>query len=185
MSLVPSNSNCILIKVNSLGPNTVPAHGSAIFAAETTALYCANKLVAPIIDGRADVVEVKQAAENEFAARVHKGLQGAVFQQGCSNWYHDIFGRNVAHWHSHGRTFLYETLLPQGRSFFKVGGSKLGILNTIFRRIRTTNAKVWISMLLILASGRPSFLTQPAGRYLRELSGTLLGSFQSFRSYVS
>lgn len=167
-----------------MGPNTVPAHGSAIFAAETTALYCANKLVAPIIDGRADVIEVKQAAENEFAARVHKGLQGAVFDQGCTNWYSDVFGRDVAHWHSHGRTFLYETLLPQGRSFIKMGGSKLGVLNTVFRWIRTTDTRLCIAMLLIFISGQPSFLTQLASPYLPQLSDTIWSSFQSLRSHV-
>lgn len=137
--------------------------------------------MAPIIDGRADIIEVKQSAENEYADTVHRGLSGAVFTSGCTNWYFDKFGRNIAHWHGHGRTFWYETMLPQGRNFFKLGGSRMGRLNMFWRWIKTTDSKVYVAMLLFLIGG----LNKPlkSGALDGPLSN-LSGALQSLRSYV-
>ncbi|KAF1965080.1 hypothetical protein BU23DRAFT_575195 [Bimuria novae-zelandiae CBS 107.79] len=47
------------------GPNTFPAHNSALFAIEVQVSYVARTLLAPLVDRRFSVMEVKSTAENQ------------------------------------------------------------------------------------------------------------------------
>ncbi|RFU32297.1 hypothetical protein B7463_g4014, partial [Scytalidium lignicola] len=71
------------------GPNTFPAHNSALFACEVQVSYVTNTLFRPLLSGSASIVEVKGSAEDFFANSVQLQLNGSVFSAGCSNWVAD------------------------------------------------------------------------------------------------
>lgn len=81
--------------LDSFGPNTFPAHNSALFSCEVQVEYIARTLLAPIIDGRASVIEVRATAEDQWVNGIHGQFKGSVFAAGCSNWYINEFGRNA------------------------------------------------------------------------------------------
>ena len=58
--------------------------------------YLAQTLFRPLLDGAAQTIEVKKAAEDDFIVGIDKELSGAVFSAGCSNWYINAEGRNSA-----------------------------------------------------------------------------------------
>jgi hypothetical protein len=133
----------------SFGPNTFPAHGSALFNCEVQVSYLAHSLFAPIIDQRASVIEVKEEAENVFVNKIHQRLAGSVFAAGCSNWYINEFGRNSASWPGYCRTYWLSTALPQGSKFLMSGGSKMGPIYRFTRWIRTSAIKLVVTLLLV------------------------------------
>ncbi|GJN70104.1 hypothetical protein PLICBS_004156 [Purpureocillium lilacinum] len=69
------------------GPNTAVGHSSAILAIENSINYVL-KLIKPIIESKADVIEVKKSASTAWAAEVQEALRGTVLATGgCSSWY--------------------------------------------------------------------------------------------------
>ncbi|KAH7371123.1 monooxygenase, partial [Pyrenochaeta sp. MPI-SDFR-AT-0127] len=91
------------------GPNTFPAHNSVIYSSEVQVDYLAKTLFQPLLDGAAQIIEVKKGAEEEFVADVDQELSGTVFSAGCSNWYINTDGRNSASWPGYAATFWYKT----------------------------------------------------------------------------
>jgi hypothetical protein len=136
--------------LTSFGPNTFPAHNSALFSCEVQVEYIARTLLAPIIDGRASVIEVRATAEDQWVNGIHGQLKGSVFAAGCSNWYINEFGRNAASWPGYASTFWKETLLPKPGSFNIAAGSKLWPLHTLSRWLRTTNRVTYAILALTL-----------------------------------
>ncbi|KAF2111919.1 hypothetical protein BDV96DRAFT_526304 [Lophiotrema nucula] len=134
------------------GPNTFPAHNSALFACEVQIEYVARTLLKPLIDRQADVIEVKSTAENQWVNSIHAQLKGSVFQAGCSNWYINEFGRNAASWPGYASTYWKETCIPRFGVFRYEGGSSLWFLRTLSRWIRTTSGTTYgLGVLLVLA----------------------------------
>ncbi|KAI1613810.1 monooxygenase [Exophiala viscosa] len=131
------------------GPNTFPAHNSALFACEVQVEYVAREMIAPIIDGRASVIEVTAAAENQWVNDIHHQLTGSVFQAGCSNWYINEFGRNAASWPGYASTYWKETLKPRWGVLVKTGGSNTWLLNRTTRVLRTTSVLTYCATFLI------------------------------------
>ncbi|KAH8585503.1 monooxygenase [Bisporella sp. PMI_857] len=80
------------------GPNTFPAHNSALFTCEVQVEYVTRALMAPLIDRRASIIEIKESAETRWVNDIDASLQGSVFSAGCTNWYINEFGRNAASW---------------------------------------------------------------------------------------
>ncbi|KAJ8080125.1 hypothetical protein PM082_016953 [Marasmius tenuissimus] len=133
------------------GPNTFPAHNSALFACEVQVEYIARSLLAPIIDRRADVVEVKATAENQWTNDIHHQLEGSVFQAGCSNWYMNEYGRNSASWPGHASLFWKATRIPRWGVFGMEGGSKVWILKRLWRWAKTTSFTTYGLGVFVLA----------------------------------
>lgn len=119
------------------GPNTFPANNSALFACETQVNFAIKTLFQPLLDGKARIVEVKQAAEDRETQLVHIGLAKTVFSGDCSNWYIGEFGRNAASWPGLARDFWLATLFPDWTAFNLVGGSKAWRFNALWRRIKS------------------------------------------------
>ena len=117
------------------GPNTFPANNSALFACETQVNYTVQTLFKPLIDGRAKIIEVKQAAEDRETQAVHQGLQKTVFSGDCSNWYIGEHGRNAASWPGRAISFWWKTAFPDWKAFNMEGGSKLWRLNKLKRHL--------------------------------------------------
>ncbi|KAF2025004.1 monooxygenase [Setomelanomma holmii] len=132
------------------GPNTFPAHNSALFSCVVQVEFVAQNLLAPIIDRRHDIIEVKATAESQWVNSIHKQLQGSVFQAGCSNWYINEHGRNAASCPGYASTYWKEACIPRPGVFVTKGGSSfsttygLGMLlialglwgkNETFRRV--------------------------------------------------
>jgi len=69
------------------GPNTATGHSSVVLATENM-VNLTLKLVAPVLNGDAEFVEVKKAAEIAWTADIQKSLKGTVWHTGgCHNWY--------------------------------------------------------------------------------------------------
>ncbi|KAF2097820.1 FAD/NAD(P)-binding domain-containing protein [Rhizodiscina lignyota] len=117
------------------GPNTFPAHNSVIYSSEVQVEYIAKTLFAPIIDHRARTIEVKAAAEEQFAVEMDEQLKlsGAVFSAGCSNWYINSAGRNSASWPGKAAHFWYATWVPQWKSYTLSGGDYTWFLRRLYR----------------------------------------------------
>ena len=63
------------------------------------------------------MVEVKQSAEEKHTNSIQMKLKGAVFSDGCSNWYIGKHGRNSASWPAKAASLWYETYFPDWGSF--------------------------------------------------------------------
>ncbi|KIV99420.1 uncharacterized protein PV09_08958 [Verruconis gallopava] len=105
------------------GPNTFPANNSALFACETQVDYAVKSLIKPLLDGCAEVIEVKQAAEDRMTNAIHEGLSNTVYAGDCSNWYFNKYGRNAASWPGLARSFWAATYFPDWSAFNMTGGS--------------------------------------------------------------
>lgn len=120
------------------GPNTFPANNSALFACETQAEYAVKSLFQPLLDHRATVVEVKQAAEDRETNAIHQQLRSSVFAADCSNWYIGDYGRNAASWPGLARSFWFRTYFPDWSAFNMSGVSPWWFYYTFLRMVRTT-----------------------------------------------
>ena len=132
------------------GPNTFPANNSALFACETQVNYAVQTLFKPLIDGRARVIEVKQAAEDRETQAIHQGLAKTVFAGDCSNWYIGDHGRNAASWPGRAISFWWKTWFPDWKAFNMEGGSKLWRLNALRRKL--FDGLTWMIVATALAT---------------------------------
>lgn len=78
------------------GPNTATGHSSVILASENMVKY-SLKFIKKILDGDADVIEVKKAAEEAYTADIQDKCSKSVMNSGgCHNWYvHDGWNGTV------------------------------------------------------------------------------------------
>jgi hypothetical protein len=114
--------------------------------------YLARTLLAPIIDQRASVIEVKASAEDQWVSGVHGQLTGSVFSAGCSNWYINEYGRNAASWPGYASTFWKQTLIPRYGVFRKRGGSSMWPVWTLIRWVRTKKTLRYAMLVLVIIS---------------------------------
>lgn len=128
------------------GPNTFPANNSALFACETQADYAVKSLIQPLVDGRAEVIEVKQSAEDRATNAIHQELRSTVFAGDCSNWYIGDYGRNAASWPGFARGFWLATLVPDWSAFSVSGGSRWWPARAAARQVRTMS--VWSKLFV-------------------------------------
>ncbi|KAL3457221.1 hypothetical protein BJX64DRAFT_280735 [Aspergillus heterothallicus] len=133
------------------GPNTFPAHNSVLFASEVQVGYIARTLVAPIIDKRISSLDVKATVEDQWVNALQADLRGTVFEAGCSNWYINKHGRNSASWPGYASTYWKESLKPQIGVFNITPSSKVWVLNTLARWLRTTPKESYAVLALVLA----------------------------------
>lgn len=131
------------------GPNTFPAFNSVIYAVEVQVEYLAKTLFKAVIDGCADVLEVKEEAETNFVTDLDKTLAKTVFNSGCTNWYMNAASRNSASWPGMASSFWRATFFPRWRDFALQGGHAAWIFRRIFRNIRNTSIWTWLAMLLL------------------------------------
>ncbi|KAH6972186.1 monooxygenase [Ilyonectria sp. MPI-CAGE-AT-0026] len=130
------------------GPNTFPAHNSALFAIETAIEFISKSMLAPIVDQKICVVDVKHSAEERFVARVQSKLNDSVYEAGCSNWFVNDLGKNVTSWPGYAVTFYRETFFPKYNDFNTVPGTLYWPLTMIKRWLRTR--KIWLIAPAIL-----------------------------------
>lgn len=121
------------------GPNAFPAHNSVIYSNETQTEYVIKTLIAPMLKGSFDVLEVKQAAETRDANDVQRNLKSMVWSSGCANWNLDEAGRNTTNYHDPTWKFWWALYWPVWEDFNLYGGhgnlpmapwTKLGIWAT-------------------------------------------------------
>jgi cation diffusion facilitator CzcD-associated flavoprotein CzcO len=81
-----------------LGPNTGLGHNSIVYMIESQLNYVIDAL--RVVDGRGvSRFEVRPEVQHAFNADLQRRLAGAVWSTGgCSNWYIDDHGRNIAIW---------------------------------------------------------------------------------------
>lgn len=86
------------------GPNTNLAHNSILYMLESQFRYVisALKALARYPDAAMDVREDRQS---RYCQVVQHGLDGTVWDTGCTSWYLDAQGRNTVNWP--GFTFSY------------------------------------------------------------------------------
>ncbi|KAF5004443.1 hypothetical protein FDECE_9081 [Fusarium decemcellulare] len=121
------------------GPNTFPAHNSALFAIETSLEFITKTMLVPILDRQVRVVDVRHSAEERFANRVHEELELSVYESGCSNWFVNEHGRNVTSWPGYAVLFYIKTLFPNFKDFNTVPGSHLWLFYRMKRWYKTSH----------------------------------------------
>lgn len=149
------------------GPNTFPAFNSVIYAVEVQVEYLAKTLFKTVIDGRADVLEVKETAEAQFVTELDKTLAKTVFNSGCTNWYINAAGRNSASWPGMASSFWRATFFPRWGDFTLYGGNAAWMFHRIHRNIRTTSIWVWLMLLFVVASLYDTYTGRNVFRALR------------------
>ena len=87
-----------------VGPNTVLGHNSIIFMIEAQVHYILQCMQL-LKDKGADYLDVKPQAQREFNRNLQSKFKGTVWASGCSSWYQQADGRNVALWP--GSTWRY------------------------------------------------------------------------------
>lgn len=135
------------------GPNTFPAFNSVIYAVEVQVDYLAKTLFQSVIDGYADVMEVKEEAEAHFVTELDKTLAKTVFNSGCNNWYMNAAGRNSASWPGMASSFWRATFFPRWRDFAFEGGNATWAFQRAIRSLRSTSLWIWLAVLLMVVSG--------------------------------
>ncbi|KAK7743956.1 hypothetical protein SLS62_010418 [Diatrype stigma] len=154
------------------GPNTFPANNSALFACETQVDYAIKSLFVPLLDHRAEAVEVKQAAEDRETNAIHRQLADTVFAADCSNWYIGNYGRNAASWPGKARSFWWRTYFPDRSAFIYTGTSVWWPLNAARRLVRTSfTVKALLTLAVVLLVAKSS-AAKPALPYI----GSFLGN---------
>jgi cation diffusion facilitator CzcD-associated flavoprotein CzcO len=78
-----------------LGPNSGLGHSSMIFMIEAQVAHVIKAM--GLLD-RTGYVEVRDDVQGSFAERVQGALRHTVWSTGCTSWYLDANGRNVAIW---------------------------------------------------------------------------------------
>ena len=93
-----------------LGPNTALGHNSVILMIEGQIRYVVDALAWMKRNGTA-VIEVRDAAQHEWNARLQRRLARTVWNSGgCSSWYlHPVSGRNATLWPRFTTTFRWLT----------------------------------------------------------------------------
>lgn len=132
------------------GPNTFPAHNSALFVIETGVEFISSAMIVPILDRRARVVEVKSSAEDRCANRLQSKVRDAVYQAGCSNWYVNEYGRNVTSWPGYAITYYLETMFPISTDFETVSDSEFWIIHSIKRWFRSHRISLATGLILAI-----------------------------------
>lgn len=149
------------------GPNTFPAHNSALFTCEVQVDYVTNTLFKSILADRAAIVEVREDAENDFTNGVQGQLKGSVFAAGCSNWYINSAGHNSASWPGYASSFWWKTFFPRFADFEMKDGDKNWLVKAIGRNL---TAAVFSRYMLLAAA--------------LVFSGMLLGGEKRLTSWV-
>jgi cation diffusion facilitator CzcD-associated flavoprotein CzcO len=80
-----------------LGPNTGLGHSSVVFMIESQVKYVIQALNL-LDDYGAAAVEVRADVQRTWLDRVQHRLADTVWASGCSSWYLDEHGRNIALW---------------------------------------------------------------------------------------
>lgn len=81
-----------------VGPNTGLGHNSIIFMIECQARYIVDA-IGKVARRGVDYLDVKRSDMDAFNDQLQKDLKGTVWQSGgCSSWYQQADGRNVAIW---------------------------------------------------------------------------------------
>ena len=91
-----------------VGPNTGLGHNSIIFMIECQAKYIVE-LIQMAKAEKADYVDVKADVQREFNDELQKEFVGTVWSTGCTSWYQQADGRNVAIWPSSTWRYWLET----------------------------------------------------------------------------
>ena len=77
------------------GPNTATGHSSVILAIENTINY-SLKFIKPLLNGDAEIAEVKESAEKAWTTTIQEELKDTVFMSGgCRSWYFTESGWNA------------------------------------------------------------------------------------------
>ncbi|KAI9685438.1 MAG: hypothetical protein M1822_004569 [Bathelium mastoideum] len=138
------------------GPNTFPAHNSALYSCEVQVEYFARTVLAPIIDRQVKVMDVHQAAENFWVNSVQKGLVGSVFEAGCSNWYiTEGTGRNAASFPGYASDLWKQSWLAKTSDYDSVPGDRLWPVRRAYRWLklllrRKQSMVFWILIFLLM-----------------------------------
>jgi cation diffusion facilitator CzcD-associated flavoprotein CzcO len=93
------------------GPNTNLAHNSIVYMIEAEIGYviaCIRRLAR----GEARALEVKADVQRRYNAAIQQRLVKRAWSAGCTTWYLDAAGRNVANWPGYSLEFRWRTRAP-------------------------------------------------------------------------
>ncbi|KAI0973653.1 hypothetical protein F4678DRAFT_486828 [Xylaria arbuscula] len=103
-----------------LGPNSATGHTSGLMAIENSINY-ALRVIKPILDGEATIIDLKPQAELEYTNRVQGALDKTVWNSGCSSWYVQDDGKgkkwNAMSYPWSQGYYWYRSLFPKWRDW--------------------------------------------------------------------
>ncbi|EMT74112.1 4-hydroxyacetophenone monooxygenase [Fusarium odoratissimum] len=119
------------------GPNSGVGHTSAIIALENGINY-SLRVIKPILDGKASIVDVKSDAESQWADSMQTGVKSTVFYSGCTNWFVET-KKNGKRWNAtvypySQASFWRRSLFPVWKDF-EFSGSTNAPGRNIWRRL--------------------------------------------------
>ncbi len=93
------------------GPNTNLAHNSIVYMIESQIHYIL-KCLKRLQRGEIRSIEVKKESQDRFNAGLQARLEKATWSKGCTSWYLNAAGRNVANWPGYSLEFRLRTRAP-------------------------------------------------------------------------
>ncbi|KAM5372391.1 hypothetical protein ACJA88_009140 [Fusarium oxysporum] len=119
------------------GPNSGVGHTSAIIALENGINY-SLRVIKPILDGKASIVDVKSDAEGKWTDSMQAGIKSTVFYSGCTNWFVET-RKNGTRWNAtvypySQASFWRRSLFPVWKDF-DFSGSTTARGRSIWRRL--------------------------------------------------
>ncbi len=93
------------------GPNTNLAHNSIVYMIESQIHYIL-KCLTRLQRGEIRSIDVKKDRQDRFNAALQKRLDKATWSKGCTSWYLNAAGRNVANWPGYSLEFRLRTRAP-------------------------------------------------------------------------
>ena len=99
------------------GPNTTTGHSSVVMAVENMIGYALN-FIKPLLNGDAEIVEVKREAEEAYTQDLQRALKDTVWMKGgCQSWYFTKDGWNSTVLPYSQIWFWYRCMFPRWRDW--------------------------------------------------------------------
>ncbi|WKT51481.1 FAD/NAD(P)-binding domain superfamily [Fusarium oxysporum f. sp. vasinfectum] len=138
------------------GPNSGVGHTSAIIALENGINY-SLRVVKPILDGKASIVDVKSEAESIWTDSMQTGVKSTVFYSGCTNWFVET-KKNGKRWNAtvypySQASFWRRSLFPVWKDF-DFSGSTNDPKRNIWRRLFLRNVSQTLYASIVVRGDR-------------------------------
>ena len=90
------------------GPNTNLAHNSILYMLESQFRYVLSALRA-LSRYPGQAMDVREDRQSRYSQVVQRGLDGSVWEAGCTSWYLDEHGRNTVNWPGFTSSYRFAT----------------------------------------------------------------------------
>lgn len=104
------------------GPNTNLGHNSIVFMLESQVRYVLGCLRV-LRERHLRFLNVRADAQRDFNVKLQRGLEGSVWEAGCTSWYKTAEGRNTNNWPGFTFRYRHQTRAPRLSHYEAVRGA--------------------------------------------------------------